>query len=308
MLRNNTPVLLIAFNRPDTTKIVLERIRELQPEKLFIAIDGPRTNKMGEQAKVQEVVGIVGAIDWPCKVFYKKEKENLGCRDAVISAIDWVFEKEEYVIVIEDDVIPTLGFFHFAAKMLDAYKDNTNVGLISANNYSPIDSHKEYYFSSYTHIWGWATWKRVWQEFKIDPLRMEEVLKLGPKQGWMNRKEKYYLRWYFNWWLESWKDGTSKAWGPYFFFHIFSQGLLAIVPSNNIATNIGLVGTHAKGELDQHNWPVDNTFSVCNIRDRVIRDIEYDQYHMKNYLANFGPPTFAKRLSNRFKRFFRIQL
>ena len=37
-----TPVLFIAFNRPELTQKVFEKISEAKPNKLYVAIDGPR--------------------------------------------------------------------------------------------------------------------------------------------------------------------------------------------------------------------------------------------------------------------------
>jgi hypothetical protein len=39
-----TPILFLLFNRPDTTYIVFEKISQVKPKKLFIAADGPRNN------------------------------------------------------------------------------------------------------------------------------------------------------------------------------------------------------------------------------------------------------------------------
>ncbi len=44
-----TPVLFLVFNRPNTTKQVFRAIRQAKPKKLFIAADGPRSNRGGEQ-------------------------------------------------------------------------------------------------------------------------------------------------------------------------------------------------------------------------------------------------------------------
>jgi hypothetical protein len=38
-----TPVLLLTFNRPDTTQLVFNEIRKARPSQLFVAADGPRT-------------------------------------------------------------------------------------------------------------------------------------------------------------------------------------------------------------------------------------------------------------------------
>ena len=42
-----TPILFIIFNRIDTTKQVFAKIKEAQPQQLFIAADGPRKNRLG---------------------------------------------------------------------------------------------------------------------------------------------------------------------------------------------------------------------------------------------------------------------
>ena len=42
-------VLFLIFNRPDTTKLVFEAIQQAQPAKLYIAADGSRSNRTGEE-------------------------------------------------------------------------------------------------------------------------------------------------------------------------------------------------------------------------------------------------------------------
>ena len=62
----DTPVLLLAFNRPDTTRLVLEEIRKINPKKLFVSVDGARNEE--ELKKVNEVRKIVSSVDWDCKL------------------------------------------------------------------------------------------------------------------------------------------------------------------------------------------------------------------------------------------------
>ena len=54
-----TPILFLVFNRPDTTKKVFETIRQAKPKRLFIAADGPRKSKKGDEEKCTEVRSIV---------------------------------------------------------------------------------------------------------------------------------------------------------------------------------------------------------------------------------------------------------
>jgi hypothetical protein len=88
----DVPILFIVFNRPDTTAAVFERIREIKPQKLFIAADGPRPSKEGEKEKCEAVRKLIlGGIDWDCEVQTKFSDVNLGCGMAESSAMLWFF-------------------------------------------------------------------------------------------------------------------------------------------------------------------------------------------------------------------------
>ena len=46
------PVLLLAFNRPDTTARVFEALRPVRPSQIFFAVDGPRPEKAADAERV----------------------------------------------------------------------------------------------------------------------------------------------------------------------------------------------------------------------------------------------------------------
>lgn len=64
----DTPILFLIFNRPETTRRVFDRIREIQPKKLYVAADGPRAHKAGETERCEQTRAIIQQIDWPYKV------------------------------------------------------------------------------------------------------------------------------------------------------------------------------------------------------------------------------------------------
>jgi len=147
------PVLFLIFNRPDTTKQVFEAIREYQPKQLFIAADGPREEKHNEKELCEETRKIAQKVDWDCEVKTLFRNENLGCRDAVSSAIDWFFENVEDGIILEDDCLPNQSFFKFCEEMLELYKNDTRIMHISGNNLlNNVKSKTDYYFSKIEHI------------------------------------------------------------------------------------------------------------------------------------------------------------
>ena len=166
------PILIMAFNRPDHLQVLLQRLREVQPTKVYVAIDGARTHRAGEEAKVQACKDLLATIDWPCEVKTNFQESNLGCGLGVTTAITWFFSNEERGIILEDDIIPDPSFFPYCSELLDRYETDERVFAISGCNFVPPKelSHPDlpYRFSQVPHIWGWATWRRSWQQHQLD--------------------------------------------------------------------------------------------------------------------------------------------
>ena len=75
----NIPILYIIFNRLDTVKQTFPKIAEQQPKQLFIAADGPRASRIGEDIKCKEVREyVLSHIDWQCDVKTLLEMKILG--------------------------------------------------------------------------------------------------------------------------------------------------------------------------------------------------------------------------------------
>lgn len=165
-----SPVLFMVFNRPDTTQRVFESIRAARPPRLYVAADGPRTGRAGEAERCEATRRVATAVDWPCELVTLFRAQNLGCKLAVSSAITWFFEHEPEGIVLEDDCLPDASFFPYCDSLLEHYRNDPRVMCVSGDNFvsdtwAPADS---YYFSIYTHIWGWASWRRAWALYDVD--------------------------------------------------------------------------------------------------------------------------------------------
>ena len=235
----DVPILFLVFNRPETTARVFEKIREVKPQRLFIAADGPRTEKEGEKEKCQEVRDLVlKNIDWPCEVKTLFREQNLGCGKAVSGGISWFFEHVEEGIILEDDTLPGYSFFDFCKILLDKYRNEHKVKMIGGSNYSnrEIECTSTYYFTAFPHIWGWATWKRTWDEydFTLNSIPEDKVRDLLKR--YFTRKEV----------IDSWvnnydmvKDGKTFPWDFQLGFSILKNGGINIVSAQNVVTNIG---------------------------------------------------------------------
>jgi len=167
-----TPVLIIGFNRPRHLERLIERLRNVRPSCIFLAIDGPRPGHPEDFAQVSECQLLRESIDWHCDVKTQFQDSNLGCGRGVTAALDWFFRNVDEGIILEDDVIPHTSFLPFCTELLERYRDEERVFAVSGSNLVP-QSHQSrpsypYRFSRIPHVWGWASWKRSWQRFRFD--------------------------------------------------------------------------------------------------------------------------------------------
>src|SRR4051812_30767694 len=118
----NTPILLIAFNRPTETQKVLFVLKNVKPKELFVAVDAPRTGNEHDQKAVAEVKRMIATeIDWPCEIKTLFQVENKGCGYGPVSALNWFFGQVDAGLILEDDCIPDISFFAFCEELLLKY-------------------------------------------------------------------------------------------------------------------------------------------------------------------------------------------
>lgn len=299
----NVPVLLIAFNRADTTKIVFSKIRDASPRKLYVALDGPRLNNEGDQNLCKEVQDIVQNVNWPCEVFYKINKENKGAEVNVSSAISWVLQNEEYVIVIEDDIVAPTSFFRFAEDMLIKYKDDERIVTVTGSNFTPISlkNGEDYFFAKYGHSWGWGTWKRVWETFDLNIVIQDEHLTSDFLKQICNSKAEvnYYRKLFRNMKKKGPGNNTWDAIGLYI-LRCYNLNAFSVIPRVNLTSNIGTYGLHAQGATEHHFRPFDESFRVEKFPDKIECFTEYDKHHFNTYITKKSP--FYKRVLRKLKK------
>lgn len=249
-----TPILFIVFNRPDHTKVVLERIREVKPKYLFVSADGPRPDRPGEAAKCEATRALVkSSIDWECSVKYLFREMNLGCARAVGSGITWFFENVEEGIILEDDCVPDKAFFDFSEALLKHYRNDSRVMHIGGGRYAPqslIDSKNTYYFSKYAYCWGWASWRRAWAHYDFDLTDLNQFA--DSSFGWANAKKNEVEYWKKV--LTDVKAGKIDTWNYRWNYSLWRKGGVAIHTTRNFIRNIGFdtSATHTVSENESY--------------------------------------------------------
>jgi hypothetical protein len=280
------PILLIAFNRPETTAIVFQKIREGRPLKLYVAVDGPREDKEFDVPLINAVKLIVEKVDWPCQVKYIFNEVNKGAELTVSSAITWVFETEESAIIIEDDIIAPISFLIFAQEMLIKYIDDDRIDMITGSNFTPISipGNSDYFFAKYGHTGGgWATWRRAWKAFDLYISIPREHMALSfliPKTNTL--KEANYYRRDFQ--LMYNKGAGNSTWDNVWRYYHRVNEKLAIIPSENLTSNIGIYGLHANRRTKDHFRKYNDKFEVNKHPEEISCYKTFDQYHFKKYI------------------------
>lgn len=255
-----TPVLLIVWRRPHTTRQVIDALRLVAPTQLYIAGDGPRLDRPGEAAQVATTRALIERqIDWPCKLQFLYSDVNLGCRRAVLRAITWFFEQVTEGIILEDDCVPHPDFFRFCTELLDRYRHDDRVWSICGSQFLPdryLKNPSSYWASIHGDSWGWATWRRCWQQLPgsfgrwpafRDSATFAQVFSGADEAAyWTEIIHKLITlgqpdSWFYQWLLAGWQQGALSLW-----------------PQRNLVSHIGSgpLATHCQGDSPYLHRPL----------------------------------------------------
>ena len=293
-----TPVVLIIFNRPDTTERVFAEIAKAKPSILLVVADGPRADRSDDVEKCAKTRAVVDRVDWDCKLYTNYSSVNLGSRNRVSSGLDWVFEQVEEAIILEDDCLPHPTFFRFCQELLERFRENDRIFMVSGRNgLGEWKSSKYSYFFSAGGTWGWATWRRAWQHFDVD-------LKL-----WSDEQAQKKMKAFFKGDAVAIKvirkgcervfSGKVDTWDyQWSFIRAVNHGM-SVNPSVNLIANIGF------GEDATHTKTYDTRFA-----DVKVGAIEFPLKHNNNisldlrYYRKIKMPS-REKLQLRLKRYLK---
>lgn len=296
----NSPILFLVYNRPILTARVFEEIRRAKPRQLFVAFDGPKAFNSQDKDKCARVRQVVEAgIDWDCEFKFLIHESNLGCFEAVKSALDWFFNQVEQGIILEDDTLPSKTFFQYCDELLHRFVNDSSIWSISGFNFGlPMKEKQGSIFRyRFMNMWGWATWRRTYNKVNYN------------LEGWKKAKDKRFytslvvqnnffdtdLSW-FQYWTNMFYLVAMNKLNTWDFQWIYCQQLdkgYTIYPATNLISNLGFDkdATHTKNPdnilatltAGEHSvfHPADSKF-VCIDKDddKYIKKTwtNYEQY------------------------------
>jgi len=243
------PVVLLGYHRPEFTQQVFAQIRNAKPAILFLVMDGPQPGSAKDAEQVRLTREIFEKIDWECDIHKVYAPENVGLKARVTSGLDYVFSRVEEAIILEDDCLPSPDFFRFSTELLERFRSDNRIGIISGASRlrGRVISEHSYDFSKDIRIWGWATWARTWREFSASgdlntawsPEQVTQLSKQFPA-GSRRRHMKSMLA----------SAAKLDSWALPFAIHCRQKEYLNPVSCSNLVRNIGFgpSSTHTKFE------------------------------------------------------------
>lgn len=279
------PIVLIIYNRPHFTEIVINRLTQIKISRIYVISDGPKDNNF-DKINVQKCRDFIDNTNWHCEVYKLYSSNNLGCMNRIVSGLDEVFEKEETAIILEDDCIPDSVFFEFMDWGILTYQNTKTIGMISGSNLLENILEKQFQnnFSYLINVWGWATWRDRW--LKHNPFPEKNDITLNTKNL---TKEIGFSNWMSLFWRELFIFAIYKksTWDFQLQYSFFKNNWLAVFPGKNLVDNIGFDGhgTHTNVSIPDYvvlNKPNNTSrLYLLKLSDNIIPIIKRDILYAK---------------------------
>jgi hypothetical protein len=140
--------------------------------------------------------------------------------------------------------------------LLDRYEHDERVWVVTGNNFQRGQKRGDaaYYFSKYNHCWGWATWRRAWQHYRVD---MPFWPEWGTTADWRHKTLDSVERKVWSGFLDRVKNGEIDTWDYQWTACAWYYGGLTATPNANLVTNLGFGpdATHTVATGDQEGVP-----------------------------------------------------
>lgn len=293
-------VLLLFFNNADRFSQVFNQVKKARPARLFLYQDGPREGTCDEKGIIACRKVIEENIDWECEIHKHYCEKNYGCDPSEYLAQKWAFSMTDKCIILEDDDVPSVSFFRFCKEMLDKYEYDTRITMISGLNFDEISPNipYDYFFTTVCPIWGWATWKRVIDNWDSKYDFLDDTTAVRQLKNMI--KEKKEMPNFIEFCKQHKASGIPHYETICASYNYLNSGL-GITPTRNMIKNIGASGgAHYTGDLDILPEIEKRVFLMGTYElDGAIRHPEYviEEFSYKdrvNYILCRNHPVEAK--------------
>jgi hypothetical protein len=253
------PIVLFVFNRLEHTQVTIDALNKNHGAKdsvLYIYSDAPRSD--ADKPKVKQLRDYLRRIVGFKKVEIIEQERNLGLAKSILLGVTQTVQKYGRVIVLEDDIMTSPYFLKYMNDALELYQNDKKVYSVHGYMFPVAGKLPETFFLSGANSWGWATWKRAWEQFEGDGRKLLNELQTNrwTHQFDVNGTCKYTKM------LSDQIAGNNDSWAIRWRAKVFLQGGLTLFPGVSLVQNIGhdSTGVHCQ---------ISNTYVVKLSNDAV---------------------------------------
>jgi hypothetical protein len=229
------PVLIVCYLRPEKLEALLGRLKN-SGRKVFVYIDRADAPHFELNTKVLDVaMKYIDSID--IKIYWAERNQGVGL--GVPSALDWVFDFEDEVIILEDDCLPTEDAYTF----FDDQSLRITGEIVMACGTSPWQTERinsqstALSVSSYPLIWGWSTNSKSW--FKLRTLIQTRTPHLRVLKAILLNPSRVKILCFFYAAVIRVNRGKLKAWDSPVALEMLLSGYKAIIANKSLIQNSG---------------------------------------------------------------------
>ena len=245
------PVVIFVYKRVDTLEMLISSLlsnEESSTTDLIIFSDGPKN--IGEVSKVQDVRNFAKSIKGFHSVKLQSREENLGLAGSFLTGVSEIFTTFDKAIFLEDDNLVSSSFLAFMNSALRRYELTNNVGCVTGFSFPITRLQQKPYFLLGAETWSFGTWKRVWDDFEMDSIKLKTMIEQTNKQ---KKLDMYGFKFYEM--LEMQIRGEIDSWGVRWWANAVLKDLLCLYPSSPFCINTGWgpKGTHIQSKSKMHS-------------------------------------------------------
>lgn len=248
------PVVVFCYRRPEhlrRTLVSLMRCDGFESSPIIVFGDGPKTSEQEEAVK-QTRETAKAMLGGRAEYFFRDE--NAGLARSVISGVNEVVGRFGRAVVIEDDLELAPRFLTYMNRALECFAHDERVWQVSGYMFDVPEfrSRSDALFLPMTVSWGWATWKRAWEQFDLQATGWERLYADESLRRQFNLDGAYdYAKM-----LKRQMSGQLDSWAIRWYWTVFSANGLVLFPPNTLANNHGLdgSGSHGRGILRKFSY------------------------------------------------------
>ncbi len=267
------------YKRPDLTKQVIESLSRNPFPYMYVFQDGLKDEK--HRREWEEVSQLINNIDF-CKTEIVISDYNKGLANSIIAGMNYVFDRHDRAIALEDDILLSPGYRDFMEKCFDYfedYDDVTSIAGVGAGTIIPDDYKWDVYFSYRMSSAAFGTWKKYWKDFYIDPFVLREINLDSEKKAFLDKAGND-----LEMMIHASVSGRIDTWATYWSLYQVKLKSYQVIPSIGLAKDIGREGGGTNSKHKHHRYAA--SFNDERLSEYSFpREVVIDQRIVEDTLA-----------------------